>query len=130
MLPLVAQGLAGDVAAACDCFADVLPTCWHVVCELHRDARHKPACVADIAAAAREEEAGCQTLLVVVAARYCPRDGRLARPRQAAQPEDAALILPVRPAVYNFQEVDARVGQTCRLVLLGVCIERRVFGVW
>ncbi len=86
--------------------------------------------MADIAAAAREEEAGCQTLLVVVAARYCPRDGRLARPRQAAQPEDAALILPVRPAVYDFQEVDARVREAFGLMLLSVCVEGRVFGVW
>lgn len=90
------------------------------MCKLHRDARHEPACVADVAAASREEEAGCQTLLVVVATRYCPRDGRLARPRQAAQPEDTALVLPIRPAVYDFQEVDARVGQVFRLMLLGV----------
>jgi hypothetical protein len=85
--------------------------------------------MACVAAAAREEEAGRQTLLVVVAARDRPRDRRLARACQPAQPEDAPLILPICPAVYRAQEVDARVGEAGRLVLLGVRVEGRVFGV-
>jgi hypothetical protein len=37
--------------------------------------------------------------------------------------------LPVRPAVYLVEEVDARVGEAGRLVLLGVRVKGRVFGV-
>ena len=48
--------------------------------------------MADIATAAREEEAGCETLPVVVPACNSLSNGRLARARQAAQPEDAPLI--------------------------------------
>jgi hypothetical protein len=52
---------------------------WYIVCNLHCEARHEPARVAYIAAAAREEEAGRQTLLAVVLARDRPRNRRLAR---------------------------------------------------
>jgi hypothetical protein len=72
--------------------SDVLPHCWHAVRELHRDARHKLAGVANIAAAAGEEEARCESLPVVIPARHCPRDSRLARARQPAQSEDTALV--------------------------------------
>ena len=82
-----------------------------------------------VAAAAREEEAGRQTLLVVVAARDRPRDRRLARACQPAEPEDAPLVLSVCPAVYLAQEVDARVGEAGRLMLLGVRVEGRVFSM-
>jgi hypothetical protein len=120
VLPLVAQGLADNVAARFNRVADVFLQRWHVVRELHCDARHKLACMANVAAAAREEEARCQTLPVVVPARHRPRDGRLARARKPAQPEDASLVWAVRPAVNLVEEVDARVGEADRLVLLGV----------
>ena len=128
MLPLIAQRLADNVAALCDSVADVLPRCWHTLRELHRNARHKLACVPHVAAAAREEEARCELLPVVVPASHRPRDGRLARARQPAQPEDAPLIRPVRPAVYLVEEGDARVGQAGRLVLLRERVEGRIFG--
>jgi hypothetical protein len=128
MLPLVAQRLADNVAALCDSVADVLPRCWHTLRELHRNARHKLARVPHVAAAAREEEARCKTLPVVISARYRPRDGRLARARQPTQPEDAPLVLAIRPAVYLVEEGDARVGQAGRLVLLRERVEGRIFG--
>jgi hypothetical protein len=118
-----------DIAALGNSVTDMLSRCRDVVCKLRCDARHKLARMAYVAAAAREEEAGRQTLLVMVLARDRPRDGRLARARQAAQPEDAPLVLPIRPAVYLAQEVDARVGEADRLVLLGERVEGRVFGV-
>ena len=37
--------------------------------------------------------------------------------------------MPIRPAVYLVEEVDARVGEAGRLVLLGERVEGRVFGV-
>lgn len=77
--PLVAQGLAGNVVALCNSVADVLSRRWHVERKLHRDARHELASMANVAAAAREVEARCKTLLVMVPARHCPCDGRLAR---------------------------------------------------
>ena len=128
MLPLIAQRLADNVAALCDSVADVLPRCWHAVRELNRNARHKLACVPHVAAAAREEEARCQSLPVAVPARHRPRDGRLARARQPAQPEDAPLICAVRPVVYLVEEGNARVGQAGRLVLLRERVEGRIFG--
>ena len=85
--------------------------------------------MANVAAAAREEEAGRKTLLVMVPARYCPRDRRLARACQPAQPEDAPLVLSVCPAVYLAQEVDARVSEADRLVLLSKRVEGRIFSV-
>jgi len=106
----------------------MLTRCRHIVRKLHRDARGELACVADVAAAAREEEAGRQMLLVVPS-RDGPRDGRLARARQAAQPEDASLVLSISPAVYLIEEVDTRVSEAGRLVPLCVRVERRVFGV-
>jgi hypothetical protein len=129
VVPLVAQGLAGNVVALCNRIANALPQGWHIARKLHCKARYEPACVAYVAAAAREEEAGRQTLLVVITARDRPCDGRLARACQPAQPEDAPLVLSVCPAVYLAQEVDARVGEAGRLVLLGVRVERRIFGV-
>jgi hypothetical protein len=128
VLPLAVQRLAGNVAALCNSVADVLPRRWHILRELHRDARHKLACVPHVAAAAREEEARCQSLPVAVPARHRPRDGRLARACQPTQPEDAPLIRPVRPAVYLVEEGDARVGQAGRLVLLRERVEGRIFG--
>jgi hypothetical protein len=71
----------GDIAALSNSIADVLSTCRDVFCKLHCDTRHKLACMAYVTAAAREKEAGCKTLLVVVSARDCPRDRRLARAR-------------------------------------------------
>jgi hypothetical protein len=106
----------------------VLPRRWHAVRELQRNARHKLASMSNVTAAAREEEARCQTLLVVVHARHRPRDGRLARARQPAQPEDAPLILPIRPGVYLVEESDARIGEAGRLVLLRERVEGRIFG--
>jgi hypothetical protein len=85
--------------------------------------------MAYVAASAREEEAGRQTLLVVVLARDRPRDGRLARARQAAQPEDAPLVFSLRPAVYLVEEVGARVGKAGWVVPLCVRVEGRIFGV-
>jgi hypothetical protein len=131
--PLVAQRLADNVAALCSSVADVLPRRWHAERKLHRDARHELASMANVAAAAREEEAGCEALLVIVPARDRPRDRRLARARQASQPEDAPRIRPIRPAVYLVEEVDARVGEAYRLVLLVALlvarVEDRVLGV-
>jgi hypothetical protein len=129
MMPLVAQGLASNVVALCNRVANKLLHCWHMARKLHCKARHKPACVAYVAAAAREEEASCKTLFVMVPARHCPRDRRLARACQPTQPEEAPLVLPIRPAVYLVEEVDARVGEAGRLVLLGERVEGRVFGV-
>lgn len=126
MLPLVAQRLAGNIAALCCSGADVLACFWHILRELHRDACDELACVADVAAAAREEEAGRQALLVVVAARDGPRDRRLACARQAAQPEDAPLIWPVRPAMYLVEEVNACAIEAGRLVLLCTRVEGRI----
>jgi hypothetical protein len=60
--------------------------------KLYCDACHKLAGMTDIVAAAREEEARCETSLVEVPAGDGPGDGRLARARQAAQPEDASLV--------------------------------------
>ena len=85
--------------------------------------------MAYVAAAAREEETAGQTLLVIVAARDRPRDRRLTRACQAAEPEDAPLVLPIRPAVYLAEEVDARVGKAGRFVLLRKRVEGRLFGV-
>jgi hypothetical protein len=59
VLPLVAQRLAGNVVALCNSVADMLPHRWHAVRELHCNARHKLAGVPNVAAATREEEAGC-----------------------------------------------------------------------
>jgi len=70
----------------------VLPQCWHATRKLHRDAHDKPIYMADVTAAAREEEAGSETLPIVVPARDRSRDRRLAYARQAAQPEDASLV--------------------------------------
>jgi hypothetical protein len=128
--PLIAQRLTDNVAALVYSVADVLPHRWHAVRELHCDARHKLARVPHVATAAREEEARRQTLPLVVPARHRPRDRRLARARQPAQPEDAPLILAVCPAVYLVEEGDARVGQAGRLVLLRERVEGRVFGAW
>ena len=129
MLPLVAQRLTDNVAALCYSVADMLPRRWHAVRELHCDARHKLACMAYVAATAREEEAGRKTLPIVVPARHRPGNGRLARARQAVQPEDAPLVLTVHPAVCLVKEVDARVGKAGRLVLLRVRVEGRVNSV-
>jgi hypothetical protein len=93
------------------------------------EARHIIAHMAYVAAAAQEKEAGCKMLPVVVFARNCPRDGQLARACQAAEPEDAPLVLPVRPAIYFAKKVDARIGEAGGLVLLAVRVEGRVFGV-
>jgi len=128
-LPLIAQRLAGNVAALFNGIVDTLPQCWHAVRKLHRDARNELACMADVAAVAREEEAGCETLPVVVPARDRPRDCRLTRPCQAAQPEDASLVLSLSPVVYLVEEANARVGEADRLVLLGVRVKGCVFGV-
>jgi hypothetical protein len=76
-----------------------------------------------------KKKAGCKTLLVVVPARDRPRDRRLARARQAAKPEDASLVLSLRPVVYLVEEADARVAEADRLVLLRVRVEGRVPGV-
>jgi hypothetical protein len=65
-------------------------------------------------------------VLVVIAARDGLRNRRLARARQAAQPEDAPLIWPVRPTVYLIEESDARVREACRRVLLRERVERRI----
>jgi hypothetical protein len=62
----------------------------------------------------------------VVPARHRPRDRRLARARQAAQPEDAPLIWPFRPTVYLIEESDARIREACRLVLLRERVEGRI----
>jgi hypothetical protein len=62
-------------------------------------------------------------------ARDRPRDGRLARARQPAQPEDVPLVLPICPAVYLAEEVDARIGEAGRFVLLRKRVEGRLFGV-
>ena len=126
MLPLVAQRKADNVAALRNSVADVLPRCRHALRKLHRDACHKLARVPRVAAAAREEEARCETLPVVVPARHGPRDGRLARARLPAQPEDVPLVWPIRPVVYLIEQSDARVGQACRLVLLRERVEGRV----
>jgi hypothetical protein len=61
VLPLAVQRLAGNVAALCNSVADVLPRRWHILRELHRNARHKLAYVPHVAAAAQEEEARCQS---------------------------------------------------------------------
>ena len=118
VLPLVAQRLADNVAALSNSVADVLPHCWHAVRELQRDACHELARMANVAAAAREEEARSQALVLKIPARHRPRDSRLARARQPAQPEDAPLILAIGPAVYLVEEVNARFREACRLVLL------------
>jgi hypothetical protein len=52
VLPLVVQRLADNVVALCYSVADVLPQRWHAVRELHRDACHKLACMANVTAAA------------------------------------------------------------------------------
>jgi hypothetical protein len=64
-----------DIAALSNSVADMLSRRSNVVYKLHCDARNKLACVANVSAAAREEEAGRQTLLVIVLARDGPRDG-------------------------------------------------------
>ena len=128
-MPLVAQGLASNVVALCNRVANKLLHCWHIARKLHCKARHKSARMAYVSAAAREEEASCKTLLVVIAARDRTCDGRLARACQPTQPEEAPLVLPIRPAVYLAQEVDARIREAGGLVLLGVRVKGRVFGV-
>jgi hypothetical protein len=129
VMPLVAQGLAGNVATLCDGLADVLPRRWDAMRKLHCNARDKLACVTDVVATSREEEAGRETFLVVVRTSYGPRDRRFARPRQSAQPEDVSLVLPLRPLVYLVEEVDARVWEAGGLVLLRKRVEGRVGGV-
>jgi hypothetical protein len=73
--------------------------------------------------------AGCETLLLVISECDRPCNRRLARARQAAQLEEVSLIWPVHPAVYLVEELDARVGEAGRRVLLGVRVEDRVFDV-
>ena len=119
-----------DIAALGNSVADMLSRRSNVVYKLHCDARDKLACVANVSAAAGEEEASRQTLLVIVLARDGPRDGRLACARQAAQPEDASLVFSLRPAVYLIEEVYTRVGKAGRVVPLCIRVEGRVFGVW
>ena len=63
-----------------------------------------------------------------LAARRCLSWYLRATARQPAQPEDAPLVLTIHPVVYLVEEVDARVGEAGRLVLLGVRVEGRVFG--
>jgi hypothetical protein len=75
VLPLVAQRLADNVAVLCYSVADMLPRCWHALRELHCDACHKLARMPNVAATAREEEASCETLPVVVPARNRPGNG-------------------------------------------------------
>lgn len=126
MLPLVAQRLVDYIAVLYDSVADVLPHCWHALRQLHRDACDNFECMTYVATAAREEEARCKAFLFVVPARHCLRNGRLTCARQPAQPEDAPLILAVRPAVYLVEESDAGVGEAGRIVLLGERVEGRV----
>jgi hypothetical protein len=126
VLPLFVQRLVDYVAVLCNSVADVLPRRWHAVRKLHRDASHKLASVPNVAAAAQEEEARYQLLPVVMPARHCPGDGRLACARQPAQPEDTPLILAVRPAVYLVEESNARVGEAGRLELLRERVEARI----
>ncbi|KAL5384078.1 hypothetical protein DPSP01_005553 [Paraphaeosphaeria sporulosa] len=52
----------------------------------------------------------------MVSARDGPRDRRLARAHQAAQPGDASLVLSLNPAVYLVEEANARVGEASRPV--------------
>ena len=95
--------------------------------KLHCNARDKLACVTNVVATAGEEEASGKTLLVVVPTSYGLRNSRLARPGQPAQPENAPLICPVRPAVYLIEQSDARVWEACRLVLRRVRVKGRIF---
>jgi hypothetical protein len=55
---LVAQRLASNIVVLCYSSADMLARCWYIVRKLHRDACDEFAGVANVAAAAREEEAG------------------------------------------------------------------------
>jgi hypothetical protein len=52
-------------------------------------------------------------------------DRRLPRASQALQPEDAPLILSVRPVVYLFEDVDASVLKASGFMLPGIQIEGR-----
>jgi len=85
--------------------------------------------MADVTAAAREEEAGSETLPIVVPARDRSRDRRLACARQAAQPEDASLVWSLRPVMYLVEDADARLSEACRLVLLRERVEGRIGSV-
>jgi hypothetical protein len=118
-----------DIATLSNSVADVLSRCSDVFCKLHCDTCYKFARMAYVAAAAREEEAGGKPLPVIVSARDGPRDCRLARARETAQPEDALLVFSLRPAVYLVEEVDACVGKAARIVLLAGRVEGRVFSV-
>jgi hypothetical protein len=126
VLPLIVQRLLRDVAALCDSVADVLSRCWYVVRKLHRDACDEFACMANVAAASREEEASCQTLLIEVPTCDCLRDCRLACACKAAEPEDASLIRSIRPTVYLVQKAFARVAEAGAFVLFCVRIKGRV----
>jgi hypothetical protein len=82
--------------------------------------------MANVAAASREEEASCQTLLIEVPTCDCLRDCRLACARKAAEPEDASPIRSLRPIVYLVQKAFACVAEAGAFVLFCVRIEGRV----
>lgn len=77
-MPLVAEGLSGDTAALCNSVAYMTSRRWNIVRQLHCDTRNKHASVTDVTAASRKEEAGCETLVRVVAMRDRSRNCRLA----------------------------------------------------
>jgi hypothetical protein len=66
-------------------------------CYLHSNSSDKLASIADISAASREEEAGCEPALLEVGARDRMRNRRLPGTGHAAQPEEALLVFAISP---------------------------------
>jgi hypothetical protein len=126
VLPLIAKRSACNIAPLYESIAYMLFKRWDAARQLQRYARDELACMADISAAAREEETGSEALLVKVCARDSACDRGLSRAGQAVKPEDATPISSVGPFIDIVKEVDAGIREAERIVLSLVRVERRI----
>jgi hypothetical protein len=96
--------------------------------KLANNACYEQASMAGITAASREEEACCETPLLIEFARSGASYRRLACTRPPTQPEYAALLFAIYPSTYLLKNFNPSSSQAVGVVLSVGCIEWGVVG--
>ena len=85
---------------------------------MHSNAGKEFASIASISSAPGEEEAGSEAPLIKVFAGDRPCDRGFPGAGEPIKPEDALLVLSVCPREYLLENIDARIREASRFVLL------------
>jgi hypothetical protein len=120
MVPLVTERLSRNVAALHNSVANVLVQSGYTARKLYGNRRNELANMPNIPTTSCEEEASSKTSLLKIFAGDSASNCGLSRTGQAAQPEDASLVLSVSPPVYLSKKVDAGIREARGRVLLRV----------